>query len=193
VFGSAARIAANAITGNGTNPSVGFNGNGVNITSASADLIGDNTISGNVGAGVNVNSGSANLGDTNFDMSTVNTITGNGNPNSTGGISGFLGSALNIRDAVISNNVGFGVILTLRSSAQIRNSTIQNNTATVPGSGDGIRLQLGSAVLGAMPSGSVSGNAGFGVNCTDPESSAANTAALGIGINTRGGVACTGF
>jgi len=193
VFGSTALIAANAIMGNGTNPSLGFTGSGVNIVSATASLIGDNTISGNVGAGLNLRSASVDIGNPNFDLPTVNTITNNGNPNSTGGISGFLGSALAIRDAVISNNVGFGVILTLTSSAQIGNSTIQNNTATVPGSGDGIRLQLGSAVLGAAPNGSVSGNAGFGVNCTDAESSVANTAVLGIGINARGGVACTGF
>src|SRR5207344_554140 len=112
---STALIAANQITGNGTNPSLAFSGNGVNIISASADLIGDNTISGNFGPGINLRQGSANLGDSNFDMSTVNTITNNGNPASTGGISGFLGSALAIRDAVISNNVGFGVVLTLRS------------------------------------------------------------------------------
>jgi hypothetical protein len=194
VFGSTALIAANQITGNGTNPSLGFTGNGVNIVSASATLIGGNVISGNVGPGINLRSGSADVGNPNFDMPTVNTITGNGNPNSTGGISGFLGSALAIRDAVISNNVGFGVILTLRSSAQIGNTTIQNNTATaVPGTGDGIRLQLGSAVIGATPSGIVTGNAGFGLNCTDPESSAANTVNLGIGVNTRPGIACTGF
>ncbi len=199
VFGSTALIAANQITGNGTDPSATFIGSGVNIANATANLIGDNMISGNAGPGINLRSGSANLGDSNFDMSTVNTITGNGNPTSTGGISGFLGSALSIRDAVISNNVGFGVILILRSSAQIGNTTIRNNTAIpgpVPGTviaGDGIRLQLGSAVLGITPNSTVSGNQGFGVNCIDLESSAANTAALGIGINTRGGVACTGF
>jgi hypothetical protein len=193
VFGSTALVAANVITGNGTNPTPSFSGNGVNIVSSTADLIGDNTISGNVGSGVSLRSGSANVGNANFDMSTVNTITGNGNPASTGGVSGFLGSALSIRDAVISNNVGFGVILTLRSSAQIGNSTIQNNTAFTPGTGDGIRLQLGSAVIGATPSGIVTANEGFGLNCTDGESSAANTAALGIGTNMRGGVACSGF
>ena len=192
VFGSTALVAANQITGNGPNPG-GFGGNGVNIISASADLIGGNTISGNAGAGVNLRSGTASLGDPNFDMSTVNTITGNGNPSSTGGILGFLGSTLAIRDAVIGSNVGFGVILTLRSSAQIANTTIQDNTAFIPGTGDGIRLQLGSAVIGATPNGSITGNAGFGLNCTDAESSAVNTAFLGIGINARGGVNCTGF
>ncbi len=195
VYGSTALIAANQITGNGTDPSATFSGNGVNIANATANLIGDNTISGNAGPGINLRSGTVNLGDPNFDMSTVNTIIGNGNPASPGGISGFLGSALSIRDAVIRNNVGFGVILILRSSAQIGNSTIQNNTASVPGTGDGIRLQLGSAVLGIAPNpnSSVSGNAGFGVNCIDLESSAANTVLLGIGTNTRGGVACSGF
>jgi hypothetical protein len=193
VYGSTALIAANQITGNGTDLSATFIGSGVNIANATANLIGDNTISGNAGPGINMRSGTVNLGDPNFDMSTVNTITGNGNLASPGGISGFLGSALSIRDAVISNNVGFGVILILRSTAQIGNSTIQNNTASVPGTGDGIRLQLGSAVLGITPNSVVSGNQGFGVNCIDLESSAANTVLLGIGVNTRGGVACTGF
>jgi hypothetical protein len=193
VYGSTALVAANQITGNGTDPSVAFSGNGINIANATANVIGGNTISGNAGPGINLRSASVNLGDSNFDMSTVNTITNNGSPASTGGISGFLGSALSIRDAVISNNVGFGVILTLRSSAQIGNSTIQNNTASLPGTGDGVRVQLGSAVIGITPNGSITGNAGFGLNCTDPESSVANTANLGIGINTRGGVACTGF
>jgi len=41
----------------------------------------------------------------------------------------------------------------------------------------------------------VTGNAGFGLNCTDGESSVINTGLLGIGLNTLGGVAptCTGF
>ena len=199
VYGSTALVAANQVTGNGTNPSAAFSGNGVNIANATANVIGGNTISGNTGPGINLRSGSVNHGDANFDMSTVNTITGNGNPTFTGGISGFLGSALSIRDAVISNNVGFGVVLAVRSTAQIGNSTIQNNRAipgAVPGTviaGDGIQLQRGSAVLGITPNSNVTQNDGFGVNCTDLESSVANTAALGIGINARGGVACTGF
>src|SRR5437763_1109345 len=199
VYGSTALVAANQVTGNGTDPSAAFSGNGVNIANATANVIGGNTISGNAGPGINLRSGSVNLGDANFDMPTVNTITGNGNPTFTGGISGFLGSALSIRDAVISNNVGFGVVLAVRSTAQIGNSTIQNNRAipgAVPGTviaGDGIQLQRGSAVLGITPNSSVTQNEGFGVNCTDLESSVANTAALGIGINARGGVACTGF
>ena len=192
-FGSTALIAMNQITGNGTDSSLAFIGNGVNILNATADLIGGNTISGNAGSGINLRSGSANLGDSNFGLSTVNTITNNGDPASTGGISGFLGSTLSIRDAVISNNVGFGVILTLRSSAQIGNTTIQNNIAFALGTGDGIRLQLGSAVIGIAPNGSVTGNQGFGLNCTDGESSVVNTVNLGIGVNTRGGVACSGF
>jgi hypothetical protein len=193
VFGSTARIAANVITGNGTDTSLAFSGNGVTILSASADLIGGNTISGNAGTGISLRSGSANLGDSNFDMSTVNTITNNGNPTSTGGISGFLGSTLSIRDAVISNNVGFGVILILRSSAQIGNSTIQNNTAFALGTGDGIRLQTGSAVIGITPNSVVTGNQGLGLNCIDGESSVVNSVNLGIGINARGTIACTGF
>jgi hypothetical protein len=192
-------MAANQITGNGTNPPPGINGNGVNIASATADLIGGNTISGNVGAGINITRSTAVLGDTLFGagIPTVNIITGNGNPASIGGIFLFNGSSVTIRDAVISNNVGVGLILSLKSSGQIVSTTIVNNLA--PG-GDGIRHTLGSGLLpqaGIPPealNGSVSGNAGFGLLCTDLESSVVNTALLGIDGNGLGTVAgCTGF
>lgn len=190
VFGSSAFVGMNQIIGNG-NPT----GNGINLSNASADILGGNTISGNNGTGINLRMSSAVIGDANFGLTTVNTITGNGNPTSQGGISGFLGSSLAIRDAVISNNVGFGLIGTTRTSIQIQSSTIQNNVAFAPGTGDGIRLVFGSALFASAPVGSVTGNAGFGLLCTDGESSVINTALLGVGANALGGVsaACTGF
>jgi hypothetical protein len=193
VFGSTALIAMNQIIGNGTSADPALVKFGINLVNATADIVGGNTISGNTGTGINVVRSSAQLGDPNFGLTTVNTIIANGNPVFPGGISAFQGSSLSIRDAVISNNVGFGVILTLRSSAQIGSSTIQNNTASVPGTGDGIRLQFGSAVIGLAPNGSLSGNAGFGLGCIDGESSVVNTVPLGIGINALGGINCTGF
>jgi parallel beta-helix repeat protein len=190
VFGSSAFIGMNQISGNG-NPT----GSGINLSSASADILGGNTIVGNNGTGINLRSSSAVIGDAAFGLTTVNTISGNGNPTLQGGVSGFLGSSMSIRDAVISNNVGFGLILTTRSSAQIQSTTIQNNVAFAPGTGDGIRIVLGSALFVSAPNGTVTGNAGFGLLCTDGESSVINTALLGIGPNTAGTVsaACTGF
>ncbi|TMH41491.1 MAG: right-handed parallel beta-helix repeat-containing protein [Betaproteobacteria bacterium] len=191
VFGSTALIAMNQITGNGTgNPT----GSGINLTSASADIVGGNMVSGNAGTGINLRSSSAVIGDQNFGLTTVNTVTGNGNPASQGGISGFLGSSMSIRDAVISGNAVAGLILTTRSSVQIASTTIQNNLATLPGNGDGIRIGLGSALFAQAPNGTVTGNAGLGLLCTDAESSVINIPLLGIGSNTAGPVSgCTGF
>ncbi len=147
---------------------------------------------------------SAQIGDVNFGLTSVNKITGNGNSASQGGISGFLGSSLAIRDAEITGNVGAGVIASTRTSIQIQSTTIQNNVAFAPGTGDGIRLLLGSALFAQAPAGTVTGNAGFGLLCSDGESSAfppnlpptfALPAALGIGANALGTVfpGCTGF
>jgi len=195
VFGSTALIAMNQVIGNGTSTDPAALKIGVNVTSATADFVGGNTISGNVGTGVNLVRSSANFGDANFGISTVNTISGNGNSTSQGGIFAFNGSSLTLRDAVISNNVAFGLVLSLRSSGQIASSTIRNNVAIGPGTGDGIRLVFGSGLFGTAPIGVVTGNAGFGLNCTDGESSVINTGLLGIGANALGGVSptCTGF
>jgi hypothetical protein len=195
VFGSTALIAMNQIIGNGTSADPALVKFGINVVNATADIVGGNTISGNTGTGINVVRSSAQLGDPNFGLTTVNTIIANGNPVFPGGISGFQGSTLTIRDAVISNNAGFGIVLSFRSSAQVTATTIQNNLAAPPQNGDGIRIVLGSALIGAAPIGVITGNAGFGLNCTDGESSVVNTGLLGIGANALGGVGpiCSGF
>src|SRR6266853_216124 len=188
VFGSTALIAMNQVIGNGTSADPAALKIGVNLASANADFIGGNTISGNTGTGVNLVRSSANFGDANFGITTVNTISGNGSPFSQGGVVAFNGSSVTIRDAVISNNVAFGLLLTFRSSAQIGNNTIQNNLSIGPGTGDGIRLVFGSALFGTTPNGVVTGNGGFGLGCTDGESSVINIGLLGIGANALGGV-----
>jgi parallel beta-helix repeat protein len=196
VFGSTALIAMNQVTGNGTSADPAALKIGINLASASADFIGGNTVSGNVGTGINLVRSSAVFGDALFPgITTVNTITGNGNSVSQGGIFVFNGSSLTLRDAVISNNVGSGLTLSLKSSGQIASSTIQNNLSIGPGTGDGIRLVFGSGLFASAPNSIVTGNAGFGLNCTDGESSVINTGFLGIGGNALGGVAptCTGF
>jgi parallel beta helix pectate lyase-like protein len=195
VFGSSAVIAMNQITGNGTSAAPGNLRIGINLASASADIVGGNTVSGNAGTGINLTRSSAILGDANFGLTTVNTISGNGNAASPGGIFGFLDSSLSIRDAVITGNAGFGLILSLRSAVQITSTRIQNTVPAGLNPGDGLRLVFGSALFAAQPNGSITGNAGFGLNCTDGESSFINGLFLGIGPNGLGGIAptCTGF
>lgn len=194
-FGSGVLIAMNTITGNGTITAPGNPQNGIGLNSATADLIGGNTISGNAGQGISLRMSSISIGDTSFGFTSVNTITGNGNVASPGGIFAFLGSAVNMQNAVISGNNGFGIVLSLRSQAQIASTTIQNNVPIGLNNGDGIRLAFGSGLFAATPVGTVTGNAGFGLNCTDGESSVVNTGSLGVGPNGAGGVSpsCTGF
>ena len=191
VFGSTALVAMNQITGNGTSSDPTAIRIGINVVSASADIIGGNTISGNTGTGVNLSRSSAVFGDSIFGFTTVNTVSGNGSATSQGGVVGFLSSSMTIRDAVISGNNGTGVLLSLNSSAQIASTTIQNNLAVIPGTGNGVHLQLGSTLLAQTPTGSVTGNAGFGLLCSDNESSAIGI--LGIGANGLGGASCTTF
>lgn len=194
-FGSGALIAMNDISGNGTSSAPGNPRNGIALNSATADLIGGNTISGNAGQGINLRMSSISIGDTSFGFTSVNTITGNGSAASPGGIFAFLGSAVNMQNAVISGNNGFGIVLSLRSEGQFAATTIQNNVPAGGNPGDGIRLAFGSGLFATTPNGTVTGNSGFGVNCTDGESSVVNTAFLGVGANALGGVApaCTGF
>jgi len=92
------------------------------------------------------------------------------------------------------------VVLSLRWSAEMSGNTIQNNTGTPPFSGDGIRLALGSALFPDGPpaiANTVTGNAAFGINCTDPQSIAVNTVSVVLSppANGLGGVSpgCTGF
>ena len=99
-----------------------------------------------------------------------------------------------IRDAVISGNNGFGLGLSLKSDGQLSSSTIQNNLPA-GSTGDGIRLIFGSGLFISQPNTIVSGNAGFGLQCTDGESSVVNTLFLSLSGNGLGGVSgsCTGF
>ncbi len=193
-IGSSAFIAMNQITGNGTNPAGALGRVGVNVINATADIIGGNMISGNAGQGVNARSASVLIGDPNFGFSSINTITGNGNAAAQGGVFGFVGSSMVIRDAVISGNNGFGLGLSLKSDGQLSSSTIQNNLP-VGSTGDGIRLIFGSGLFISQPNTIVSGNAGFGLQCTDGESSVVNTLFLSLSGNGLGGVSgsCTGF
>jgi hypothetical protein len=206
-IGGQALVAMNQITGNGADPASTSGRSGIAVTQATVDIVGGNNISGNAAQGVFARSATVQIGDTAFGFSSVNTITGNGSAASPGGVFAFLGSAVVIRDAVISGNNGPGLAFSLRSHGQIFSSAIQNNLSVgtcppAPGSppcnfGDGIRLIFGSALLPSTPTTVVSGNAGFGISCTDGESSVVNTGLpfLSISGNALGTVSgsCTGF
>ncbi|HEY6099750.1 MAG TPA: hypothetical protein VIW03_09990 [Anaeromyxobacter sp.] len=81
-----------------------------------------------------------------------------------------------------------GLGLSLKSQGQLASSTIQGN-------GDGIRLVFGSGLFVTQPSSSVSGNSGWGLQCTDGESSVINTGFLALSGNGAGGISpsCTAF
>jgi len=188
-LGSVSTAAMNEITRNG---SFGFS-----VFQATASIAGGNTISDNVGVGVSANGAKVVLGDAGPGFSTVNVITGNGNQGG-GGVSAFLGSIISIRDAEILSNKGPGLLFTLRSQGQITSSKIQSNAS------DGIRLLLGSALLPSPSPANVatrvSGNAGFGIQCFDSESSVVNTNVANppimiVSDNAGGQVAfsCTSF
>lgn len=182
--GSSAVIAMNQINGNGTVPGGVLGQIGVNVSNASADIAGGNTISGHAGQGINARSASVMVGNPALGIPTANTITGN----ASGGVFGFLGSSLVLRDALISGNGSFGLGLSLKSNGQLNPNTIQNN------GGDGIRLIFGSGLF-VQANVVVSGNGGFGLQCTDGESSVVNTQLLSLSGNGLGGVSgtCTGF
>ena len=175
----------------GMNQITGHAVQGISVTEARVDLAGGNTISGSSAQGLFARGSAVQIGGPALGFSTVNTFTGNGGPGSQGGIFAFLGSSIVVRDAVITNNLGPGLGLSLRSQGQTFNSTIQNNSA------DGIRLLLGSALLPSTPVTTVSGNAGFGLQCFDPESSVVNTFPpfLSLSGNGAGDMSpgCTGF
>jgi nitrous oxidase accessory protein NosD len=194
--GSTAFVGGNTISGNGTNPAGALGRLGIAVLNSTADIIGLNVITGNARDGIFARSSSLTIGDTNFGFSRVNTITGNGTTGPSAGINAFVGTSLTVRNATISGNNGFGVLLSLRSSAQMSGNTIQNNT----GFGDGIRLVFGSGLfIDPAPAAAniVTGNSGFGVNCTDGEASVVNTSSLVLTspANNLGGVspACTAF
>jgi parallel beta-helix repeat protein len=193
--GGSATIAMNTISDNGTDPSApGRSGVGI-FLSATADIIGGNTITGNAGPGVAASVGSTGvIGDAGFGLPSMNTIRGNGTAASGGGISAFLGTSLVVRDALIEQNFGPGIIFSTRSQGQMFGTTIRNNTS------DGIRFVLGAGLLPLLPTSTVSGNAGFGVQCFDGESSVVNAGnvpslPLFVSGNTTGDISagCTAF
>jgi len=195
-LGSAAIVAMNSITDNGT-ISTSSTRAGVSINQSTASIAGGNTIARNAGTGVVAFGGaSVQVGDSSFGLPTLNTISRNGNTAQPGGITVILGSTMVVRDAVIEENNGQGLLFSTRSQGQLINTVIRNNVDAGNNTGDGIRLTLGSGVLPLTPGSTVTGNQGFGLQCTDGESSAVNTFApiVTFAGNGRGDVPnCSGF
>ncbi len=184
-LGGSIYLAMSEVSGNGTDAAALTGRTGVSAAGGAVTLIGGNTVSGNPGGGVNASrGGTITIGDASFGLSTVNTISGNGGS----GVFAFMGSALNVSNAVITGNTGIGFGLSLRSQAQLASSTIQGN-------GDGIRLLFGSGLFVAPGNTAVSGNSGWGIQCTDGESSVINLPLLTMTGNALGNVSptCTGF
>lgn len=216
-LGSAAFIAANTISGNGTDPASAIGRSGIIVTNATVQLIGLNSITDNAAAGIFTTSAVVRVGNPSFGFSTANTISQNGaSAPANGGISASLGSSLQIQNATITQNVGPGIFAFVGSTLQLSASTISGNTGSTNGFGvvlslnssaqmfansiqgnqlDGIRLAFASKLFLQTPVSTVSGNGGFGLQCTDGESSVVNTLFLSLSGNGLGGVSgtCTGF
>ncbi len=188
-MGSAAFIASNTVSANGTDPAGALGRIGISVTNASANIIGGNTITGHPGTAISVRSASVTIGDETFGIPITNTITGN--VSAAGPAIGAFLASLVIRNAVVSDNDGYGIVLSLKSGAQIIASTIQNNAL------DGIRVVFASALFFTSPNTVVTGNGGWGLQCTDGESSVINTGLLTLAppSNVLGGVSptCTAF
>lgn len=193
-LGGSLWVAMTEASGNGTDP-LGLARVGIGAAGGAVTLIGGNTVADNASTGVNASRGGViNVGDPSFGLPIVNTITGNGRSGGAGGVFAFMGSTLNVQGAVITGNYGFGLGLSLKSQGQLASSTIQGS---LPPGGDGIRLLLDSGLFVAPgTSTNVSGNAGWGLQCLDGESSVVNTFFLSFTPGNGSGPSsptCTGF
>jgi len=145
---------------------------GVYVGFASAGISGGSTISSNQGCGVYGDSVVLNVTDS--------TITGNQGC----GVSVYLGSSVALGRSAVNGNIGDGLAVRANSTAHIDAATIKNNT------GNGIFLQMGSKLV-TQPSlvSDLNGNGGWGLECTDGESSVESLALLNGTVSP----ACTGF
>jgi hypothetical protein len=170
--GSRATMNANMIWTNGSNPA--GRGNGVFVSFSHADIRGGNGISSNRQSGVAA------------DGSTVTIVDSKVTANGLGGVQVYLGSTLAISGGAVSLNTDNGVRLNTNSTGQIAGAAIQNNT------GDGILLMFGSTLRVEDPTTVITGNGGFGLQCSDGESSVVGTFRFVFNPpNARGGVSAT--
>jgi hypothetical protein len=180
--GSAAVIAANTVSGNGTSPAGAFGRFGVVAFHSRISLPGGNLISDNFAAGVNLNAATAVIGDPGFSLPTNNIIRNNSLAAPSQGISLQLNSALQIRNATVENNNGTGIGALSRSTLRMASTTVTGHA------NNGVQLAQGSAaIFDAAPLSNLTGNAPFDLKCLDGESSFAGVLAAGVVID------CTGF
>jgi hypothetical protein len=181
--GSAAVIAGNTISGNGTSPAGAFGRFGVTAFHSRISLPGGNAITGNFAAGVLVNASTAVIGDPGFAVPTNNVIRGNSTASPSQGVNVVQSSTLLVRNATIDNNNGTGIGLSSRSTMTMFSSTVTGHAT------NGVQLSQGSAAIfqAAPPVPNVTGNTGFDLACLDAESSFAGPLAAGATID------CTGF
>lgn len=183
--GSTAFLTGNTISNNGRI--------GLSLITGTGVISSGNTITSNGNAGISVSASSIQIGGPGTSPNSIgaNGFTPQPNVGPLGGIFADLASVVRIfSSATINGNSGNGLTLQSRSTAGFITtpiSSVNNNT------GDGIQLTLGGAVTGVSKV-TASGNGGFGLQCTDGESSFQGSAA-GITGNTAGDVSasCTGF
>jgi hypothetical protein len=176
--GASAVIGGNTIQGNTLD--------GVNIGRAMGRLVGSNVIRLNSGNGISV-SDTSSLFQAQGDFGVPNVVD-TIQSNTLAGINVFNGSSLDVQNALIKSNGARGVSMSNNVSARFSSSTIQDNT------GDGFGVFNASTLLfvGTPSNVSVTGNTGFGINCTQTESSFGGDSAGVVG-NTLGQVSCSGF
>jgi parallel beta-helix repeat protein len=163
-------VGSNTITANGTNPAL--TRNGVDVNQSSAEIYNGINITNHPWSGV-----AAALSKVQIAGSTISGNLG-------GGIFGYLGSVIVVNNGtVVTGNQGLGVLLSTNSTGQITGATIQNNT------NDGIRLLFGSKLEIGSPTSDATGNGGFGLNCSDAESSVNGLAWLVGSVSPS----CTGY
>jgi len=183
--GASATVAANTISGNGTNQQ-STSRSGISVVDAAANIVGGNTITNHPSSGVAIHASRVVIGNNAFGSS-VNTISQNGSqvaqanfPFGNGGVFAYVDSALDIRDAIITGNTGAGVALVFRSNATITAGQITRNTA------GGVDLETGSAVIFELfqsSPASVTGNSVADLRCAGTD-----VRYTGFGPNSLAGI-----
>jgi hypothetical protein len=181
---SSADLYGNTIQGNGNATGrIGVNA----VRGSSVLLRGGNVVRSNgsasAGGGVFANAAWVRVGPADFPINPpTNEISGNGL-----GFYAGANSNLDLRGGVsVSGNTSSGVIVDTGSRLNLIGGTISANGAY------GILAQRGSSVDLGGPANFVTGNAAWGLFCTDGESSYSGNVG-GITGNTAGQVNCTGY
>lgn len=168
------KLISNELVANG-NPPDNRASAGVHVSFARVSLE-TNSIRNHFGPGV--------LSDASSVGAASNTITGNG-----WGLYLYLGSTLVLGADTVSGNQSDGVVLNTNCTAQIGTATIANN------GNSGVLLTFGSKLIVPLLVPTIGGNGGYGLKCTDADSSWGGGQPNFSPPNALGAVspACTGF